>query len=83
MPEETNQLFLMLGRLESKVDNVLAKQTEANKNHEDLENRVNTLETKVMKGENIFSSVKAMWIVAAGVVGAFSDNILHFVMSKL
>lgn len=82
MPEETNQLFLMLGRLESKVDNVLSKQTEANTNHEALEKRVISLETKVLRGESIFTSVKMAWIVAAGIVGAFSDNIIHFFAGK-
>ncbi len=78
MSEEQNQLFLMLGRLEGKVDAFLTK----HERHEDrlsaVEDRVSTLEQYYAKGAGAFAAGKTLWVALAAVIGAFSTTITHW-----
>lgn len=74
-PAQQNQLFLMIGRMESKVDLLLSKVDE-------LEKRIDNLEQNSQTQRGIFMAAKTLWIGVAALVGAFSDNIIHFVMGK-
>lgn len=70
MPEGENQLFLLLGRLEGKVDTLLSK-------YDSVEDRLDALEEKVEehvamlnRGRGVFSTLHALYIGFAGILGA-------------
>lgn len=70
MPEGENQLFLLLGRLEGKVDTLLSK-------YDSVEDRLNELEKKVEehvaminRSRGVFSTLQALYLGLAGILGA-------------
>lgn len=73
MPHDDKELFLLLGRLEGKVDATLAKLDEYTSKHEKLEARISTLEAVNQKQVGAVTSLltmgKAVWALvgAAGV----------------
>ena len=79
MGEAENQMFLMLGRLEGKVDAILSKQDSIEKRIESLEDRVDGHEELVTKGKGAFSVLHSLYLVGAGILGAFADTIIGWI----
>lgn len=77
MDQDLSQLFLMLGRLESKVDALLKNEETSSIRMTKVEARLTDLETMRTKGEGLFSGVRLIYLAGVALLGAFSDTIVH------
>ena len=75
MPEGENQLFLLLGRLEGKVDTLLSKYDSVEVRVNDLEKKVEEYMAILNKGRGVFSTLHAIYITLAGVLGAVTTKL--------
>lgn len=75
MAEDDKELYRAFGRMESKLDAISLK-------IENLEREVQELKNQKQTAYGVFVAAKSMWIVLAGIAGAFSDNIIAWVLHR-
>ena len=75
---EDNQLYLMLGRLEGKVDAFLSKMETHEASVSNLEARVAKLEETKTQATGFVSGARAVWMVVAAAVGFLINTALKF-----
>jgi len=81
--ETNNQLYLMLGRLEGKVDAFLSAQKSHEKRVDDLETRVSSLETIRAQGRGMLLLGGAFFATLATGLGFFADTISEVIRKAL
>jgi len=73
--DDTPQIYLLLGRVEGKVDALLAKQQSSEERVSALESRIDNLELLRTRGSAAFSTIKFIWIAGAALAGVFAAQI--------
>lgn len=74
--EDTPHLYLMLGRLEGKVDALLSNQTRTDEALNDHEERITSIEALVQQKRGARQFIGLAWGVFIAVVAIFSDYLL-------
>lgn len=74
MPEDM-ELYRTVGRMESKLDAILARV-------EHLEKKMEEISTQKQTAQGVFLAAKSAWIAGAAIIGAFSDNIINWFLHK-
>lgn len=74
--EDTPHLYLMLGRLEGKVDALLSNQTRTDEALNDHEERITSIEALVQQKRGARQFVGLAWGVLIAIAAIFSDFIL-------
>jgi hypothetical protein len=75
MAEDDKELYRVIGRMEAKIDSLVAKVELLEKKVEDLSNQKNT-------SYGIFLAARSAWIAGAAVLGAFSTNIIGWLLHR-
>lgn len=76
--EEPQQMFLLLGRVEGKVDALLSAQAHSDKRVGNLEGRIDRLETLRERGTGAVNTIKFLWVAGAALVGLFAVQLKEF-----
>jgi hypothetical protein len=73
--EDNSNLYLMLGRLEGKVDALLSNQTRTDEALSDHEERITSIEAMVQQKRGVWQFLGIAWGVLIALVAAFADQI--------
>ena len=74
MPDD-KELYLLIGRMESKLDDLVEKV-------DLLEKKVEELGSQRQEAYGVFVAAKSIWVAGAALLGAFSDNIINWFLHK-
>ncbi|MGP4725191.1 hypothetical protein ACSV5S_11005 [Agrobacterium deltaense] len=78
--DDTQNFYLMFGRLEGKVDTLLSQQGGINKRIDDHDTRITQLENQREQQVGILSSIRWGWVLVAAVIGTFSEEIKAWIL---
>ncbi len=79
MTDPENQLFLIIGRVEGKLDASLSRHEATDKRLEVLEELVKSHDMALSKSSGVLSTIHYIYALVAGLIGAFSDNIFKWI----
>lgn len=77
--DDTQNFYLMFGRLEGKVDTLL-QQGGINKRIDDHDTRITQLENQREQQVGILSSIRWGWVLVAAAIGTFSEEIKAWIL---
>jgi hypothetical protein len=85
--DDTQNFYLMFGRLEGKVDTLLSQQGGINKRIDDHDTLIGDHDTRITQLENqrerqvgILSSIRWGWVLLAAAIGTFSEEIKAWIL---
>ncbi|MBA8799229.1 hypothetical protein FHW77_002968 [Agrobacterium sp. RC10-4-1] len=78
--DDTQNFYLMFGRLEGKVDTLLSQQGGINKRIDDHDTRITQLENQREQQVGILSSIRWGWVLVAAAIGTFSEEIKAWIL---
>ena len=78
--DDTQNFYLMFGRLEGKVDTLLSQQGGINKRIDDHDMRITQLENQREQQVGILSSIRWGWVLVAAAIGTFSEEIKAWIL---
>lgn len=85
MPEDTanaNQIFLMLGRIEAKLDSYASMHDSLAQEVSILKNRLDMLEQEKAKASGVLNTVRVGLLLAGSAIGLFASQLIEFMTGR-
>ncbi len=79
MGQEENQVYLMLGRIEAKLDSYMSKHEDLNQEVLKLKAEVEAMKQSRQVSSTIWNFTKGAFLTIGFVLGSIADNILHYI----